>query len=53
MHWTDPWGTANLGEEMELVVVHDTRQAKVSYHDVGILFLCPEDQVLGLEICVA
>jgi hypothetical protein len=44
--------TACRGQDVELLLVHDTRQAKVSNHQVGIVFRRAEQQVLGLEIAM-
>ena len=43
--------TANLGQQLELFLLHDTTETKIGNHDVGVFALGAENKVLGLEIC--
>ena len=45
-------GTTDLRQEVELLIVHDPAETKVCNHDVCILVLRAEEQVLGLQVPV-
>jgi hypothetical protein len=46
------WGAAGRGQHVELLFVHDARQAKVGDEQVRIVFWRAEEEVLGLQIAV-
>jgi len=43
---------ASRGKDMKLFLVHYSRQAKVCYQKIGIVFRGSEQQILGFEITV-
>ena len=43
-------GTTDLRQEVELLIIHNPAETKVCNHDVCILVLRAEQQILGLEI---
>lgn len=45
-------GAAGGGEHVELLLVHDAREAKVGNEQVGVVLGRAEEQVLGLEVAV-
>lgn len=44
--------TAGCSQDMELLLIHDPRQAKIRYQQVCIVFGCSEQQILWLEVSV-
>ena len=47
-----PRCTARGGQHVELLLVHDSRQAEVSDEKIGVIFWSPEEQVLWFEVAV-
>ncbi len=46
------WCAAGCGQDMELLLVHDSRKAKVSYQEVCVVFWSAEEEVFGFEVAV-
>lgn len=46
------WSTTRCGQDVELLFVHDSRQAEVCNEEIGIVFWSSEEEVFGLEISV-
>lgn len=44
--------SAGRGQDVELLLVHDARQAKIGNHEICIVFGGAEQQVLGFEIAM-
>lgn len=47
-----PRRTARCGQHVELLLIHNTREAKVGNQQVGVILGGPEQQILGLEVAV-
>lgn len=51
--WSHVAGSsACCGQDVELFFVHDSRKAKVSDEEVGIVFWGSEEEVFGFEVTV-
>lgn len=46
------WRTAGCCEDVELLLVHDTRKSEIGDKQIGIVLWCSEQQVLRLQISV-
>ena len=47
---TYPGRTADLGEDVELFLIHDAGETEIGNHNVGVLCLGFEEEVLGFEV---
>lgn len=45
-------GATGGGQDVELFLVHDAREAKIGNEEVGIVLGGAEEQVLGLQVTV-
>ena len=46
------WCAAGRGQDVELLLVHDSRQAEVGYQEVCVVFWSAEEEVFGFEVAV-
>lgn len=44
--------TACSGQNVKLLLVHDPGQSEICDQQVGVIFWCSEEEVLGLEIAM-
>ena len=49
---THSWGTANLGQQLELFFLNNSTETEIGNHDIGIFSWCTEEEVLRLQIPV-
>jgi hypothetical protein len=46
------WCSTRCCQNVELLLIHDAGQAKISDQKIGVVFRCSEKQILGLQVSV-
>jgi hypothetical protein len=46
------WGTARSGQDVELLLIHNSGETKIRNQQVCVILWCSEEQVFGLEIAM-